>query len=299
MNQEYIKRLSVLKKNRMILGVLVLTMIFTLSPTSMCKVFAKVKLNQSSATMAVGKTLQLKTKGTKKKLRVTWKSSNKKVAAVSKKGKITAKKAGKATITAKIRGKGIRVTRKVKVTVITKPAFYRKNKEKLYKYIVKHGIYDKHENAYYLYKKVYDEGDGDGPVIFVNVQALKNTKTIRYTVYLSSNTPDDNYEVYMTMKYNEYKPGVLYYKGYPMDYSPDTLEMNGSINYSYNGKNNGIKWTHQSLYDDNEGTTSESDTVNKQYIERANYLIGYGFKGWNALSKKAGVTMKDIGFVKY
>jgi len=103
----------------------------------------------------------------------------------------------------------------------------------------------------------------------------------------------------MTMKYNEYKPGVLYYKGYPMDYSPDTLEMNGSINYSYNGKNNGIKWTHQSLYDDNEGTTSESDTVNKQYIERANSLIKYGFKGWNALSKKAGVAMKDIGFVKY
>jgi len=56
------------------------------------------KLNKTKATLYVGQTLQLKlanAKGT-----VTWKSSRKTVAAVSKKGKVTAKKAGSATITA-------------------------------------------------------------------------------------------------------------------------------------------------------------------------------------------------------
>ena len=51
---------------------------------------AKVKLNKKSLTLTVGKTYKLKVKGTKKK--VKWSSSNKKVASVNKKGKVTAKK---------------------------------------------------------------------------------------------------------------------------------------------------------------------------------------------------------------
>lgn len=63
----------------------------------------KVKLNKTKVTLYVGKSVQLKVKGTTKK--VTWKSSNKKVATVTSKGKVTAKKKGKATITAKVSGK--------------------------------------------------------------------------------------------------------------------------------------------------------------------------------------------------
>lgn len=61
---------------------------------------SKVKISKSKATITKGKTLQLKVKGTKKK--VKWSSSKKAVATVNKKGKVTAKKAGKVTITAKI-----------------------------------------------------------------------------------------------------------------------------------------------------------------------------------------------------
>lgn len=61
---------------------------------------AKVRLNMTKKTLTVGKTVTLKVKGTKKK--VKWSSSNKKVASVSSKGKVKAKKAGKATITAKV-----------------------------------------------------------------------------------------------------------------------------------------------------------------------------------------------------
>lgn len=75
---------------------------------------AKVRLNMTKKTLTVGKTVTLKVKGTRKK--VKWSSSNKKVASVSSKGKVKAKKAGKATITAKIGKKKY----KCKITVMKK-----------------------------------------------------------------------------------------------------------------------------------------------------------------------------------
>ena len=64
---------------------------------------ASVKLNAKSKTLYKGKSATLKVTGIKKK--VTWSSSNKKIATVSSKGKVTAKKVGKCTITAKVNGK--------------------------------------------------------------------------------------------------------------------------------------------------------------------------------------------------
>ncbi len=61
---------------------------------------AKIKLSKKSVTITKGKSVTLKLKGTKKKPK--WSSSNKKVATVSKKGKVTGKKAGNAKITAKV-----------------------------------------------------------------------------------------------------------------------------------------------------------------------------------------------------
>ena len=69
-----------------------------MTPFSTAQAAAKVKLNKTKATIYNGKTLQLKLNNAKGS--VTWKSSNKKVATVSNKGKVTAKKAGTATITA-------------------------------------------------------------------------------------------------------------------------------------------------------------------------------------------------------
>lgn len=59
-----------------------------------------VKLNITKKKISVGSSFQLKVKGkVSRKTVVTWKSSNKKIAVVSKKGKVTGKKAGKAQIT--------------------------------------------------------------------------------------------------------------------------------------------------------------------------------------------------------
>ena len=71
-----------------------------------------IKLDATKLTMTAGKhTLTATVKGPSQK--VTWKSSNTAVASVSQKGVVTAKKAGKATITASANG----VSAKCKVTV--------------------------------------------------------------------------------------------------------------------------------------------------------------------------------------
>lgn len=75
----------------------------------------KVKLNKTSATLYMGgkRTVRLKAAVTGSNKKVAWSSSDKKAATVNTSGKVTARKAGTATITAKVRGE----TAKCKVTV--------------------------------------------------------------------------------------------------------------------------------------------------------------------------------------
>ncbi|MBR0400445.1 MAG: Ig-like domain-containing protein [Mogibacterium sp.] len=84
----------------------------------------KITLNAKSKTLTVGQTFKAKVKKvkpSKASKAVKWKSSNKKVATVSSKGVIKAKKAGKATITA-VSKKNKKAKAKIKVTVKAKGA---------------------------------------------------------------------------------------------------------------------------------------------------------------------------------
>ena len=65
----------------------------------------KVQLNKKTVTLEVGKKVTLKLKNVPKKKTITWSSNKKKIASVSKKGVVTAKKVGKANIIAKVNGK--------------------------------------------------------------------------------------------------------------------------------------------------------------------------------------------------
>lgn len=65
----------------------------------------KVQLNKKTVTLEVGKKVTLKLKNAPKKKTITWSSNEKKIASVSKRGVVTAKKVGKANITAKVNGK--------------------------------------------------------------------------------------------------------------------------------------------------------------------------------------------------
>lgn len=66
----------------------------------------KISFNKTKLTLCVGEKEKLKVRGTSSK--VKWSSSDRKVAAVSQKGLVSAKKTGKAVIQAKIGGQILR-----------------------------------------------------------------------------------------------------------------------------------------------------------------------------------------------
>ena len=92
-----------MKIKRIILAVLVMVLAFALMPIN--AEAAKTKLSNSTISLPAGGKWQLSLDNAPKGKKVTWSSNNKKVAAVSKKGKVTAKKIGTAKVTAKVKGK--------------------------------------------------------------------------------------------------------------------------------------------------------------------------------------------------
>lgn len=95
-------------KRRIIAMLMSLVILFSFSSDAIAA--KKPTLNETEITMEKGDTFKLKVTNAGKK--ITWKSSNSKVVSV-KNGKLTAKKSGKATISAKTNG----TTLKCKVTV--------------------------------------------------------------------------------------------------------------------------------------------------------------------------------------
>ena len=102
------------KFNKSLAITLILSLCLTLAAPVDAK--SKVKLNITKATLSIGGSINLKLLNNKKK--VTWKSSNKKVASVTKKGKVKAKKKGKASIVARVGKK--KYTCKVTVGKVSK-----------------------------------------------------------------------------------------------------------------------------------------------------------------------------------
>lgn len=107
--------------------ILALMMVFSIFPATQVNAATKPKLSKTKITMTVGQSKKLKVKGISKKRakRIKWKSSKKKVITVTKTGKLKARKAGKATITAKVGKKKL----KCKVVVKRKHKKARKKKE--------------------------------------------------------------------------------------------------------------------------------------------------------------------------
>ncbi len=106
-----------MKRAKKIIAILLaLVLSISMIPTTSVSAAKKVKLNKTKATIYVGKTVILKLKNNKKKIK--WSSSNKKVATVTKKGKVKGKKAGKATITAKVGKKKYKCKITVKKRVV-------------------------------------------------------------------------------------------------------------------------------------------------------------------------------------
>jgi uncharacterized protein YkwD len=103
------------KKNKGAVRLIACLLVFgiVLSGTFTVQAAAQPRINKVKKTLLVGNTFQLKVSGTSQK--ITWKSSNTKVATVSKNGLVKAKKKGTATITAKIGEKKYQC----RITVVT------------------------------------------------------------------------------------------------------------------------------------------------------------------------------------
>lgn len=115
---------AIMKKALIFALVLVMAVTFGAADTQAAsKKPTKITLNAKKLTLTVGKKAKIKVKSVKPKKAsksVSYKSSNKKIATVSSKGVVTAKKAGKATITVTSK-KNKKVKAKVSVTVKAKP----------------------------------------------------------------------------------------------------------------------------------------------------------------------------------
>lgn len=93
-----------MKMKRIILAALVMVLAFALMPVK-AEAAAKPELSDSTISLPAGGKWQLYLNNAPEGKKVTWSSSDKKVADVSKKGKVTAKKIGTAKVTAKVKGK--------------------------------------------------------------------------------------------------------------------------------------------------------------------------------------------------
>lgn len=93
-------------KKHMILPVLVLLVIASLLYQNSIHAKPRIRLDRSRLSMTAGESRKLKLSGisSKNQKRVTWESSAPGISSVSKKGKVNAKKAGNATVTASFKG---------------------------------------------------------------------------------------------------------------------------------------------------------------------------------------------------
>lgn len=111
---------SVMKHNRKFAAVLALVVAFTMafSSVSVNAAVKKLTIKASSTTVTVGKTVKIKAS-----TKVTWKTSDKKIATVSSKGMVKGKSEGTVKITATSKAnKKLKKTIRIKVVAKTEPA---------------------------------------------------------------------------------------------------------------------------------------------------------------------------------
>ena len=237
----------------------------------------RMRLNKTAVTLIQGKTVKLRVIGTKRK--VTWKSSNKKIAKVNKKGVVKALSPGKCTITAKVRGKKL----KCKVTVDT---VERINAKKLYDLIRKKGKKGKGEekNLRTISTKFRPKGTDDSIEVRITAYPEKGKLLFSYDYVLDS--PWDSYHTELTMNLLKKKKGTI-----------STL---------YDGKSQGLFLTEcyngadsDEAYDDVETSVPYKGKPRPDDISKGIYRINDAFANYNILLKKYGYSMKKIGFTKW
>ena len=228
-----------MKQTKKIL-VIIFALVLSISMISSTSVSAakKVKLNKTRATIYVGKTVTLKLKNNKSKMK--WSSSNKKVATVTSKGKVKGKKAGKATITAKI-GK-----RKYKCRITVKKKTNNNNnntvvtvKEKIKKACMTHGKISSNMSGTYYYLdratvsdympqfEYYTSVKYFPAQDIIRIDVLtENTNSSQdwMTTFDVDNISDSTCKVWYSDSFDNYGEGIVYKK---------LIHQNKAVDFSY------------------------------------------------------------------
>ncbi|MDO4274287.1 MAG: Ig-like domain-containing protein [Eubacteriales bacterium] len=237
---------------------------------------SKLKLNKTALTLQKGKTYTLKLSAATPAPK--WTSSNTNVAAVSSKGKVTAKNKGTATITAALGGK--KFTCKVTVTASNTAT----GMTKLKNYILKNGITNSDGNRF-IKGEIYDDGIFSWAIIY---EAAKKRFCFLCMTDLNDSGTESALNMYVNAgDINYLNPEFLFIaKDYVLGFSA-TAKFKAS---SYTGKN--------SVYF---SVTSSTGGVSDQNIQKlANTNLQIAFAGWQELLQiYVGISLRDIGFTSY
>lgn len=232
----------------------------------------KISLNKTKVSLLVGSRTKLKLKNAKSS-KIYWETSRRSIVRVNEYGTIVAQKAGKATITAKYNGKKYKCSVTVKsVSKKQKNAF-----NKFKKYLLKHGKQEYgDEGLNYIYS--WDEGGKDYEFYYfpsknkIYLQVYKyHYDDVEKAMFISFNA---NGGAYAEFGYNWYED----------DYFASNVYFNKSSMKKSEGLN--FKW-----YDyEEEYPGSKAKTM-------PNNLLKVVLPKFNSkMKKKAGVTLKELGF---
>lgn len=255
------------------------------SKTLKCKVTVETpKIGKTSLSLDVKGTAALKVSGTTQK--VKWSSNKTSVATVSSSGKVTAKKAGTATITAKVGTK--KYTCKVTVKSASSSALS-SNYKKLKNYITSNGGTNKNGNKVIQVSSADTSGN---KVTWLISYDKKNDKFVfgyqfQEVSQLSSGTYD--VETVIMMDVNVVKNSSVSPQ-YGLYVANEGVEAKATFKASSYTGNKDVRFT----------ITASTGGVSNDDIQKAtNAYLKNAFAGWETLLKRAGVSMKKIGFTSY
>ena len=261
---------------------------------------SKIKLNKTSVFVVKGKSLQLRVKGTKAK--VKWFSKSKKIAVVNRYGKVKGKSVGTVYIIAKVKGKKLKCFVRVGDKRMA-------NARKLRSYILKKG--KKSEGGWKSIRLWYGSDDGDDESSFSKesiISAKKGTNTMKffYENFYEDNAMKVTTTVTYKFNYTRYKnPVKVLYVDDDYGYDDEGFDAQGTINKGYDVDGSGVglnKLIIRKKDDHNSIVVQELDSNSPDAALYKNYYledIQLSFSKWNHHLKKKGYSMRSIGFYRY
>lgn len=261
---------------------------------------SKIKLNKTSAFVVKWKSIQLRVKGTKAK--VKWFSKSKKIAVVNRYGKVKGKSIGTVYIIAKVKGKKLKCFVRVGDKRMA-------NARKLRSYILKKG--KKSKGGWKSISLWYGSDDGDDESSFSResvISAKKGTNTIKffYENFYEDNAMKVTTTVTYKFNYTRYKnPVKVLYVDDDYGYDDEGFDAQGTINKGYDVDGSGVglnKLIIRKKDDHNSIVVQELDSNSPDAVLYKNYYledIQLSFSKWNHHLKKKGYSMRSIGFYRY